>query len=212
LYEGSTSNGRFVTGLVLDDGTLYFLYSVVGNSSVIAGVVQGNGTSSGTTFTSSNTVDFNLEGYGVLTGSVSATYSAEQSISGTLSYSNGAINTFAGTYDPLYEATPSLTALAGTFTGQAASSAGVATANVTVQSNGTITGTVSGGCGFTGTAAPRARGNVFNASISFGSAPCPFANQTLSGIAFFNPNTKRLYVAAPNAARSDGVLFVGTKP
>jgi len=59
---------------------------------------------------------------------------------------------------------------------------------------------------------PRAHGNVFNISISFGAAPCLFTNQTLSGVAFFNPNAKRLYAATPNATRTDGALFVGTKP
>jgi hypothetical protein len=53
---------------------------------------------------------------------------------------------------------------------------------------------------------------VFNISITFGGAPCLLANQTLSGIAFFDSIDKRLYVATPNPARTDGVLFVGTKP
>jgi hypothetical protein len=212
LYSGSTSNGRSVTGLVLEDGTLYFLYSAVGNSSVIGGVAQGNGTSTGTTFTSNNTVDFNLEGLGVLPASVSANYVPKQSINGTVSYSGSGVVSFSGSYDSLYDATPSLTALAGIFTGQVASSAGQEAAIVTVQPDGTVTGTGSSGCGFTGAVTPRARGNVFYVAVSFGGAPCLFANQTLSGVAFFDPNTKQLYAAAPNATRTSGVLFVGTKP
>jgi hypothetical protein len=213
LYTGTTGTGRALTGLVLDDGTYYILYSPVGNPSLIAGVVQGNGASSASTFTSSNTRDFNLEGFGVLSGTVSASYTVKQSISGTVAYSGGGgSTTFSGTYDSLYEATPSLAALAGTFTGQVASSAGGENATVTVLSTGTFSGLSSGGCSFTGTVAPRATGNVFNMSINFGGAPCIFANQTLSGIAFFNASAKRLYAATPNAARTDGALFVGTKP
>jgi hypothetical protein len=213
LYNGTTGDGRSTTGIVLDDGTYYFLYSFVGNPNLIAGVVQGDGTSTGATFTSNNAVDFNLQGLGVMPATVSATYHPKQSISGTVSYpTKGAFNTFGGTYNPLYEATPSLTALAGTFTGQAATSAGVETATVTIQSSGSLSGTGSSGCNFTGTATPRAHGNVFNVSISFGAAPCLFANQTLSGIAFFDANAKRLYTATPNETRTDGALFVGTKP
>lgn len=212
LYAGTTGNGRAFTGLVLDDGTYYVLYSPVGNSAAVAGVVQGTGTSTATAFTSSNTRDFNLEGLGVLPATLSATYSAKQSLAGTVSYSAGASVTLSGTYDAAYELTPSLAALAGTFTGQVASSAGVENATVTVASNGTLSGTGASGCTVSGTAAPRARGNVFNISLTFGGAPCLFANQTLSGIAYFNATAKRLYAATPNAARTDGVLFVGVKP
>jgi hypothetical protein len=60
--------------------------------------------------------------------------------------------------------------------------------------------------------APRARGNAFNVSLTFGGAPCLFANQTLTGIAYFDATTRVVYAAAPNANRTDGVLFVGTKP
>jgi hypothetical protein len=212
LYSGTTGNGRAVTGLVLDDGTYYFLYSLVGNSNVIAGVVQGSGTSTATAFTSSNTRDFNLEGLGVLPATLSATYTAKQSISGSVSYSQGSPVTFSGTYDSAYEATPSLAALAGTFTGQVASSAGAENATVTVSANGTLSGAGASGCATSGTVAPRSQGNVFNVSLSFGGAPCLFANQTLTGIAYFNATTKALYAATPNAARNDGVLFVGVKP
>ena len=213
LYSGTTNTGRAVTGLVLDDGTYYILYTPVGDTSLIAGLVQGNGTSTASTFTSSNTRDFNLEGFGVLSATLSATYIDNQSISGTVTYAGGGgFTTFSGTYDSLYEATPSLGALAGTFTGQVASSVGVENAAITVSSNGTFSGISSGGCGFTGTVAPRARGNVFDISIVSGGAPCIFANETLSGIAFFNASAKRLYVATPTAARTDGALFVGTKP
>jgi hypothetical protein len=212
LYSGATNTGRAITGLVLDDGTYYVLYSSVGAPNSIAGVVQGNGTSTASTFTSSNTRDFNLEGFGVMSATLSATYIDNQSLSGTVTYSGGGSTTFSGTYDSLYEATPSLAALAGTFTGQVASSVGMENAAVTVSSNGTFSGISSGGCSFTGTVAPRARGNVFDIAITFGGAPCLFANETLSGIGFFNASAKRLLVATPNAARTDGALFVGTKP
>ena len=54
--------------------------------------------------------------------------------------------------------------------------------------------------------------NAYNVAIRFGAAPCFFANQSMSGIAYFDAPTKRLYAAAPNAGRTDGILFLGTKP
>lgn len=212
LYSGTTTTGRAITGLVLDDGTYYVLYSPVGSATAIAGVVQGSGTSSAGTFSSSNTRDFNLEGLGVLSATVSASYVQKQSLNGTVSYSAGGTTSFSSTYDANYETVPSLAALAGTFTGQVASSAGTENATVTVSSAGAISGSGASGCAVSGSASPRTRGNVFNISLTFGGAPCLFANQTLSGIAYFNSAAKRLYAVAPNAGRTDGVLFVGVKP
>ena len=212
LYSGTTTTGRTITGLVLDDGTYYVLYSPVGSSTAIAGVVQGNGTSNAGTFSSGNARDFNLEGLGVLSATVSANYVAKQSLNGAVSYSAGGTTSFSSTYDANYETVPSLAALAGTFTGQVASSAGTENATVTVSSAGAISGSGASGCAVSGSASPRPRGNIFNISLTFGGAPCLFANQTLSGIAYFNSAAKRLYAAAPNASRTDGVLFVGVKP
>jgi hypothetical protein len=212
LYTGSTSSGRTITGLVLDDGTYYVLYSLVGNSTVIAGVVQGTGTSSAGTFTSSNARDFNLEGLGVLAATVSASYVAGQSFNGAVAYGAAGSTSFSSTYDVRYEATPSLAALAGSFAGQVASSAGNEGANIIISAGGAISGSGASGCSVSGSVAPRARGNAFNMSLTFGGTPCLFANQTLTGIAYFDATTRVVYAAAPNANRTDGVLFVGAKP
>ena len=85
LWNGSTPTNRAVTALVLSDGTYYVLYSRVGNSSSIGGVVQGTSTATGGAFSSSNAVDFNLEGLGVLPGTVSGNYTTKQSLSGAIS-------------------------------------------------------------------------------------------------------------------------------
>lgn len=210
LWVGTTSTNRTVTGLVLSDGTSYVLYSAVGNASIIAGVVQGTGTSSGGTFSSSNAVDFNLESPSVQAATVSANYSSKQSFNGTITYAIGSV-TFTSAYNTDYETVPSFAVLAGTFSGQVATSLGVQAATVTISPSGVVSGG-AGGCSISGTTSPRTDGNAYNFSITFGAAPCAFPNQTFAGIAYFNSVTKRLYAAAPNAARNDGVLFVGTKP
>ena len=126
--------------------------------------------------------------------------------------SAGGTTSFSSIYDANYEAVPSLAALAGTFAGQVRSSVGNEDATVTISSAGAISGAGASGCALSGTVSPRARGNAFNTSLTFGGAPCLFANQTLTGIAYFNATAKLLYAAAPNAGRTDGVLFVGVKP
>src|SRR5688572_14429387 len=70
LWNGTTNTGRAVSGIVLDDGIYWVLYSVVGNPNIVAGVVQGNSNSQNGSLTSSNTKDFNLEGFGIIDGSI----------------------------------------------------------------------------------------------------------------------------------------------
>lgn len=210
LWNGATSTNRTVAGLVLSDGTYYVFYSSVGNPTLIAGVIQGSGTSSVGTFSSSNARDFNLEGSGVLPATIASNFAAKQSFGGTIGYSATVNTTFTSTYDAAYEIVPSLAIVAGSFTGQVASSAGTQSSSLTVSANGAVSG-ASSGCATTGTVSPRSDGNAYDVSLTFGPSPCLFASQTLTGIAYFNATTKRLYAFMPNAARSDGLIFAGNK-
>lgn len=211
LYSGSTGSGRGFTGLILDDGTYYFLYAAAGRPNLISGVVQGNGTSNAGSFSSGNTRDFSIEDQEVYTATVSASYVARQRLEGRIDYGALGSETFSGTYDTDYERVPTLIALAGTYAGQVASSDGVENATVSVTSAGAVSATGASGCRVSGSAAPRARGNAFDLSLRFGGQPCLFANQTLNGMAYYDTDKRTLYGAAPNAARDDGVLFVGNR-
>jgi hypothetical protein len=197
---------------VLDDGTYFFFYSVPVNPNVIAGVVQGNGTSNNGSFTSANARDFNLEGLGVLSATIAASYIVRQSLNGSITYPGPSVATFTSIFDPAYDTTPSLASLAGTYTGQAGSVGGVQSATVTVAANGVFTGVEADGCSFTGTATPRGRGNIFDQSVTFGGAPCEFAGSTLVGIAYLDVPNHRLYGAAPASNRTNAVIFSGTRP
>lgn len=212
LWVGTTGDNRAITGLVFETGLFYVLYSSVGDPATIAGVVQGNGSTAGATFSSTNSKDFNMEGDGVLDAGVSANFAAKATFNGTITYGPGLNNTFTSAYDSDYELTPTTSALAGTFTGEVASSAGNEAATITIASNGSFSGSGVSGCTVSGTATPRTRGNAFVMSLTFGSAPCLFASQTLSGIGYFDAANKRFYSATPNASRTDGILFVGVKP
>ena len=113
-------------------------------------------------------------------------------------------------YDVTFEESPLLSDLAGAYSGQAVSSSGVQTVDLTVTSAGAVAGTVAG-CQFTGLAAPRSDANAFDLSVTFGGAPCLFANQTLTGLAYYNPLTRQMIALAPNAGRTDGFLAVPLK-
>jgi len=197
---------------VLDDGSFYLLYSLAGNAAVIGGVVQGSGAATSGTFSSSNAIDFNTEGLGVVPATFSASYSPKKSLDGSVSHTAGAATTFTSTFNTAYDQAPSLAALAGTFAGKASSTKGTEDANVTIAASGALSGTGASGCKLTGTVAARTQGNVFNVSITLGGPPCVAANQTMSGVAYFDATAKRLYAATLNSARTDGTLFAGVKP
>lgn len=211
LWVGKTNTDRTLTGLVLSNGTYYVLYSVAGDPSLIAGLVQGTGSVSGSSFTSSDARDFNLEGAGVQSARLSAAVSTKQSLNGVITYSSSSVS-FTSTYDSRFELTPTLEAVAGTYSGQVATSRGVEDASVTISSTGAISGSGGSSCAVSGSVVPRTDGNVYDVSVTFGSAPCHFAGQTLQGIAYLDAPSKSLFAAAPNSARNDGFLFVGVKP
>lgn len=212
LYRALTVTNRIVTWLILDDGAYWLLYSTVGGSaSSVAGVVQGTGTSNNGSFTSGNGRDINFEGQGVQPASVTATYTPKQALSASVGFGGSATGTgISGTYDSQYDSVAALPPLVGTYVGVVAATGGSQAAVLNVGSSGNINGAV-GLCGFTGSAAPRSRGNAYTVSISYGSAPCAAAGQTYTGIGYFDSAARRLYAVALNPARTDGLLFLGTR-
>lgn len=213
LWNGTTNSGRTIAGLVLNDGTYWFLYTLMGNPSVVAGVVQGTGISQNGSITSSDTKDFNLEGLGILNASINGSYVMKQSLSGTIVIANnGGHSTFTTTYDTDYDIAPNASLLAGTYTGSTATNGGVETVTATLSAAGSISGSSLSGCAFTGSFAPRTSGNAYDVSVTFTGGVCSNGTNTVTGVAFFDAATKKLYSAALNSTRTNGFVFIGTKP
>jgi hypothetical protein len=210
LWVGLTSSGRTAVGLVLNNGTYWVLYSLVNNSSQIAGVVQGSGTSENGVFNSSNGKDFNFEGAGVLNLTFEADYVKKQDLNARIDYSGDTV-TLSATYDSEYELTPSLSIIAGTYSGYAVTSAGVEAVTVSVSATGAVSGTSASGCSFSGVATPRSKGNVYNNSVTFSGSPCANGTATVTGIGYWDATSATLYSAALNTERSNGFLFVAEK-
>ena len=211
LWVGTTGTGRTVSGVVLDDATYWFLYSAVGDPSMIEGFIQGDSSSQNGILTSSNAKDFNVgrSGAPVLDATINGKYETKQSLSGTTVYQIGGPDTFTTTYDSDYELPPDVTAVAGTYTGPVAAGE---TVNVTVTTAGGISGNSSTGCTFAGSFSPRASGNAFDVTIAFAGQPaCSNGSDTVRGVGFYDAGTKRLYSAAFNPARTNGFVFIGTK-
>ena len=213
LWIGSTSTSRTVTSFVLDDGTYWILYSVPHTSALIGGVVQGRGSFLNGSFSSSDGIDFNVEGNGVNTAAVSASYIAKQSFNGSVTYpSLNQASTFTSSYNSDYELAPSVSALAGTYTGIASTESGTELTSIVIRSPGIVVGTGTGGCQFLGTVAPRAKGNLYDLQVAFGGGSCSSGTTSVTGVGYFDSSAKRFYAAALNDSRNSGLIFVGIKP
>lgn len=208
LWTGATPTRRTVGGLVLDDGSYWVFYTAIGNPNVLAGLVQGAGTSHSGSFGSSNTRDFNLEGAGILAATMNGTYVQKNSFNGTIAYLNGNTGSFTSTYDADYELAPNMNLVAGNYSGLRADNQ---TVSVTLGSAGTVSGSFTDGCTFAGSLSPRGKGNAFNVTVTFEGGTCSNGIDTASGIAFYNVTTQRLYSAALNSTRTNSFIFIGTK-
>lgn len=211
FWAGTTNTNRTIAGLVLDDGAYWILYSAANVPSTVAGLIQGDSASQNGVITSSNTKDFNFETGEILDATITGNYSMKQSLNGTLVYLIGGPSTsFTTTYDSDYDLVPDTNAVAGTYSGPV-----TATENVTVQilSTGDLSGSSTTGCTFTGSFSPRTHGNVFNVTVIFEDDPaCSNRNDTVNGVGTYDVATKTLYSAALNGDRTNGFIFIGTKP
>jgi len=207
-WTGTTSTGRTVAGLVLEDGSYWVFYTARDNSHTLAGLVQGTGTSHSGSFGSSNTRDFNLEGAGIRVATMHGSYVPNKSFDGTIAYVTGETESFTSTSGVDSESAPNLTQVAGTYVGLRADNH---TVTVTVESAGTLSGDSTDGCTVAGTLSPRAKGTVFQTSMTLEGGACGTGTKTVTGVALYHAATHRLYSAALNPARTSSFIFLGTK-
>jgi hypothetical protein len=215
LWIGSTSASRSVIGMVLDNGSYWILYSVPHVSSLIAGVIQGTATSLNGSFSSSDGIDFNLEGQGISSATVSASYVARQSLNnGSVTYANQSpAYTFSSSYNSDYEQTPSISVITGTYLGLASVAGSKEAITLSISPQGVVAGTGgSSGCQYLGTAQPRAKSNLYDVAVVIGGGgACTGGTSAVTGVGYFDASAKRLYLSALNKSRSNGLIFVGIK-
>lgn len=214
LWNGSTSTSRSVTGIVLDDGTYWLLFSVPNVSALLAGFVQGTGTSLNGSFSSSDAIDFNISGQGINSATVSASYITKQSFNGSVSYpSLNAPLTFTSSYNADYEQTPNLTFVAGDYLGIASVANLNEAVTFIISAQGVIAGAgATSGCQYGGLVKPRTTGNLYDVSLVIGGAACATGTNAVTGIGYFDAGPKRLYLVALNTSRTIGMNFTGIKP
>lgn len=207
LWSGRTTGSRTLTGFVFDDGGFSILYSSPNAPDTVAGMVQGTGSGVDGAFASGDAIDFNLEGRSPTTMSLSATVVAGTSFNGSLG-ADGV--TFSTLYDTDYDVPATLAGLAGSYTGKSARASSALSSVLTISDTGVLSGT-GAGCTVTGTVAVRSGANAYGVSLAFSGEDCAFAGAAFSGIAYYDASTRRLYLMAPSADRSDALMFLGDR-
>lgn len=216
-YDGTLSNNRSVSALVLSNNSYWMWYTRSGSSTTPGGFIQGSGSVTGTdnangSLSSTDGLDFSVEGNGIRSLSLNGSYATQISLSATLSYSSGT-SSLGSSYNAAYAATPSLQTLAGIFVGPGGSilsSANyISTATVTVTAAGAISSVDSNGCQSSGTISPHSSGNLYDVRIVYGGGGCALGSTTVSGVAMYDSGTQLLRYAAVDGNRSVGAMFSG---
>jgi hypothetical protein len=181
-YSGLSSNGYIFSTIIIPNDKFYEIYGLPsGNTLLLFGLVTGQGSSGNGTYAASVTDFFYTRATN--SGSVKATYVAGSSLNGTLT-ENATATTFTGNAEPAssftYNTAASLSAITGSWTGTLLDGT---TTTVTINSDGSVSGS-SSGCSFSGTVAPDSSNkNFFDVSFTFGPIPCAPPNLTVTGVA-----------------------------
>lgn len=209
FWFGRASTGTDVALAILENGETWGLYTAA-NTNTVLGALYGQTTSSGSSLNGAGN-DFNIPSRTVTAGNYTGTFTGGANISVTSS--NG--SSFSGTYQSDYDVVPSLATVAGTFTGTGVSATTAPqSASVTISSTGVITVPASLGCSASGTASPRPSGkNIFDVSVTFSGSSCALGNGgTATGIAYYDTVDRSLTVMALNSGKTDGFIYLGSKP
>ena len=213
IWSGTTSTSRSLTGIVLGNGMYWVLYSAPNNSAAIAGVVVGRGTSLNGSYSATEGKDFNFEGQGAHDATVSASYVAKQSFNGSITYPGlNQTVAFTSSFNTAFDQPLSLSAIAGTYSGNAIVVGGAQEAtSLVVTADGAVSGSASTGCLFSGHATPFASGGIYDLSITFGGGACSNGTSTVTGIVYYDTAARKIYSVALNYTLSNGFVFVGSK-
>ena len=209
FWNGTLANGTAVNLAVLNGGETWGIYQSAGS---LVGAVYGKTTTMGYALSGSGTA-FNFVTRSAGSGTYSGDFSEKTSIN--IKLSDG--TQFTGKYDATYEQAAVLATVAGTYTGTALTVlATQANTTVVVGANGNISSSIVVGnqsCATSGTAVAHPGGkNVYDLKLTFTGSYCALGNgTTVTGVATYNSKQNQIIAMALNGAKTDGLMFVGTK-
>lgn len=200
FWSGSIDGQTTVSAVYLPEGTVMTLMQTGAQTTLVVG----------TAAVSQPTFSVSGRSYNLFAGT-SAAYSAGGTVTpkSTLSFSgSGLTPPYTLSYNAAYEVPANLADVTGRW--QAAFSGGTLTLTLNVAATGSVSGSNSSGCSYTGSMAPHAGGiAVFDLSLT---ETCPSTPATtLSGIATLNTAKTVLSAALATASQTSGAAFQATR-
>jgi len=212
IYKGTLKGSTAeATLLMLFDGTAYLFYGGAGGTGLAGVAVAKNGAQSGNgRFTSDSAFDYRI-GRGSASPAVfNADFAHAPAVDGTVANKDGSAGlAFSGSAATILDIAPTRANLGGLYSGRGMALGATTQTRITIAGDGYLAGTTTSGCIFKGTAAPHEGANAYDVSVTFGPAPCPLPDATVTGNAVLD--SARLIVALPSPNRSDVFLFDGRK-
>jgi len=204
MWAGTTSDGAFLLGFVLDDETFYFIYS----SQTDASILGGSASESNGQLSSADAIDLDFLRAAIKPAMFSGSFIPQTSLTG--SFTAFGTLSFALVYNPAYEQPASLATAAGNYGGSVATAKALQNATVLLTSEGTLAGTAQG-CSISGTLAPRGQVNVFDLSVTYQGGACKLGTGTVAGVAYYDVATATLFTIGFSNGRTDGFLGIFTR-
>lgn len=162
------------------------------------------------------TLQFYQAGTDPDTGAPTSTYiPVPTTVTLTQSLPSITADSFTSTYNSIYETTPALATVEGSYT---SGSTGIVStmypdASLTIAADGSVTGAeASSHCNYSGTLSAHATGNVYDVSLAFtdNGGSCAYsASGSFTGVATYDAG--KLTLTATNSTRDKGFMVVATK-
>ncbi|BBU32689.1 hypothetical protein BTHE68_64230 (plasmid) [Burkholderia sp. THE68] len=212
VYKGSLKGSTAeATLLMLFNGTAYLFYGGAGGTGLAGVAVATNGAQSGDgRFTSNSAFDYRVGKAPASPAAFSANFAQAPAVDATVANKDGSAGlAFSGNAASMLDIAPSRANAGGLYSGRGMALGGTTQTRITVAGDGYLAGTTTSGCIFKGTVAPHEGANAYDVSVTFGPAPCPIPDATVTGNAVLDG--PRLLVALPSPDRSNVFLFDGRK-
>lgn len=219
------ANARLAEIFVLGDGDFWMAYSTANDPTQTDALINAAGVMHGTavpnddgTFTVTNARHISIEDNKRNTASITGNFVTGSSLGGTLTQTPAVPTAklpspaeFSSLYRTAYNNNLTLAHLAGSYSGSLTTNTGKSSSTLTIAGDGAISGSNNSGCTFTGTAAVRDRGNVFDVNLTMGAeAACAaIANMEMDGV--LNLETNRIGVLALDGEQKQTFILVGNK-
>jgi hypothetical protein len=191
------------------------VYSLAGNPDVVAGVIRQTLASAGnaTYVPDGAGVDVSFEGLGTRAADLDFSLTQGGGLSGTLTHpaTSESRSVLATGQSVSSRWTPHAMDVAGSYSGTGYAPGATETGIVSIDAAGALTGTMAGGCSFTGTVTGIHQGDAYAVTLEFGGGGCANGDRTLTGVIPYAPPHDEVRITATDAAGTDAFVFVGSR-